>query len=334
MVRRRGGTAGSYGLLTSLLAAVVVLLAPAAASAKLVRHELDAGKQRLSPAAIANAEPMELLRVQAGRADAYPAADDGGAPGSVEGRPPIGAALAAGAGPGATGAGFRNFASNAVANPTAYPNSTNGKVIGRIPNLGPYTCSATVVRAKNRSVAFTAGHCVRDPRAGWARRLTFIPAYDRGSQPFGRWEAKAALTTRGWVRRASPNFDYAAIVLRKSRGRKVENAVGSLGLAYNIPAKRKTFRPVGYPFNKADTEVMWECVSTFGGRDPFYRRPGPAPIGVGCDMRGGASGGGWMIPRKRLASVTSFGYDNRPNELYGPKLKKGANRLRRQAGRE
>ncbi len=95
---------------------------------------------------------------------------------------------------------------------------------------------------------------------------------------------------------------------------KVEAVVGSQGFAYNVNPKKKLYRAVGYPFNKFDTEVMWECIDKFAGYDPGYRGPGPKPIGIGCDMLGGASGGGWAIPGKALGqyylnSVTSFGYD-------------------------
>ena len=320
------------------MAVLVVLLLPATAGAKLVRHERSAadGKQRVSRAAMARATPRELLRVPSAEADAYPAGGGAdGPPGYVDGRPPAGQALAAGSGPDAESSAFGPYTSHEVADPTVYPNTTNGKVFGRIPGVGGYTCSASVVHAKNRSVLFTAGHCVMDPREGsFARKLVFVPAYDRGSRPFGRWSWDVIFVDRRWARRANINYDYAAVVMRRSRGRRVERAVGSLGFAFNIPAKRQHYRPVGYPFNKFDTEVMWECGSRYGGRDPFYRKPGPAPIGIGCDMLGGASGGGWSIANNRLASVTSFGFDDRPDELYGPRLSKRANRMRLAAGRE
>ena len=44
---------------------------------------------------------------------------------------------------------------------------------------------------------------------------------------------------------------------------------------------------------------------------------GPAPFGIKCRMRSGSSGGGWLR-NNHLASVTSYGYDNDPNTLYGP----------------
>ncbi len=47
-------------------------------------------------------------------------------------------------------------------------------------------------------------------------------------------------------------------------------------------------------------------------------------------MSGGASGGGWMAS-STLLSVTSYGYVNEPNRLYGPYLSRGAKALYRAA---
>ncbi|HKJ36104.1 MAG TPA: hypothetical protein VKA36_06020 [Solirubrobacterales bacterium] len=337
----RGIEVGGSVVRSALIAAGVALalLLPASATAKIVTHERDRGDgpQRVTAAQIERAEPRDVLRLpSAGAAAAQAAPAPDGPPRYIDGRPPAAgtAALSAAARPGATASGFRNFTSRKVADQTAYPNSTNGKVFGKIPGLGSYTCSASVVHAKNRSVLFTAGHCVKEPgRGGWTKKLVFIPSYDRGSRPFGRWTWDAIFLKRAWAKRGNPNFDYAAITMRRSKGRTVERTVGSLGFAFNVPSRRQTYRAVGYPFNKFDTEVMWECISTYGGGDPLYRKPGPRPVGIGCDMLGGASGGGWAIAENRLASVTSFGFSDRPNQLYGPRLTKKANKLRLRAGR-
>ncbi len=330
------------GCLTVL--AVVLTITTGSASAAsvgngIVAHERSAtgsgGSPRWTPSQMRHAVPLELLREEpSANADAYPArgGSDGG-PGYVDGRPPVGAGLAAPSASAET-AGFGRFTSEPVSDPNVYPNTTNGKVFGRITKVGSYSCSAAVVHARNRSVIFTAGHCVKEPgRGGWAKDLTFVPSYDRGAEPFGQWTWDVIYTKKAWAKRGNTNFDYSAVVLRRSDGRLAEDTVGSLGFAFNVP-KGQTYRPVGYPFNKFDSEVMWECTSGYGGPDPFYRKPGPPPVGIGCDMLGGASGGGWSIAGNRLASVTSFGYDKRPNELYGPKLTKKANRMRLKAGRE
>ncbi len=300
---------------------VVAIAGPAAASAgpagRLVAHERPVAEAsaagRWTPRQMRRAEPLELLQAPSTGAVAASPATAGDAP--------------------VFPARFRPFTTQAVTDPDLYPNSTNGKVFGRIPGVGPYSCSGTVVHAANRSVLFTAGHCVKEPgRGGWAKKLIFVPSYQRGAGPFGQWTWDAIFTRSAWSRRGNINFDYSAVTLRKSNGRTVEDTVGSLRLAFDI-SKRQTYRPVGYPVNKSKSRVMWECISRYGGRDPLYRRPGPPPMGIGCDMLGGASGGGWSIAGDRLASVTSFGIDGRPDRLYGPKLTKRANRMRLAAGR-
>jgi hypothetical protein len=45
---------------------------------------------------------------------------------------------------------------------------------------------------------------------------------------------------------------------------------------------------------------------------------GPPMIGMGCDMREGSSGGGWIIRNQYVNSVTSGGYDTLPELLFGP----------------
>ena len=40
-------------------------------------------------------------------------------------------------------------------------------------------------------------------------------------------------------------------------------------------------------------------------------------MGIGCDMTGGSSGGGWVVGNTVL-SVNSYGYTTEPNVMYGP----------------
>ena len=48
---------------------------------------------------------------------------------------------------------------------------------------------------------------------------------------------------------------------------------------------------------------------------------------MGCNMKAGASGGGWVDDFGQLVSVTSFGYRKRRDILYGPYLTAKAARL-------
>jgi hypothetical protein len=52
-------------------------------------------------------------------------------------------------------------------------------------------------------------------------------------------------------------------------------------------------------------------------------------------MTAGASGGAWVVDRhghRYVVSVTSYGYDDEPNSLYGPYQGNAARELWRSAG--
>ena len=220
------------------------------------------------------------------------------------------------------------FASGEVPDPTVFPNSASGKLVGKLRGFGTFECSATVLDSATGRVILTAGHCVYDPGLGrFARRLTFVPAYTGGAAPFGVWRWAALETTAEWVRHANTNFDFATIVLRRSpAGSKVEEVTGGAALRANGP-RGVEYRAVGYPGNRAGGQRMWSCESGYAGPDPRPFRRGRAPVGIGCDMGAGASGGGWFDAAGRLVSLTSFAYSARPETLYGPYLGRKAARL-------
>ncbi len=59
---------------------------------------------------------------------------------------------------------------------------------------------------------------------------------------------------------------------------------------------------------------MFICEADLGTRDTSAN---PPTMGIGCDMTGGSSGGGWVVGNDVL-SVNSYGYSNQPNVMYGP----------------
>ena len=204
---------------------------------------------------------------------------------------------------------------------TTYPTSTNGRLFGKLRGFGGYSCSATVISSSSHSVIMTAGHCVHDQDAGFAKRVIFVPAYHRGDRPFGVWGASRLITTNGWKRIENYNYDYAAVKLRKAGGDAVGNVVGEQGVAFN-QSREQTFQAIGYPFNKSRAEIMWNCIAAFAGVDPRDRFAGSPGNGIGCDMSQGASGGGWFIQDgaggQFINSVTSFGYRAIKKVLFGP----------------
>lgn len=226
-----------------------------------------------------------------------------------------------------------DFLSAEVTTPTTAPNNTNGRLFGVLKGFGGFSCSATSLDSASGRVIFTAGHCVYDPRQSrFAKKVVFVPAYTDGEAPFGTWQAATLLTTRGWTRDSNSNFDFAAIELRPGpAGETIEGTVGGRPLAVKSPV-RQSYAAYGYPANLLEAERMWACGSAYAGRDPRPFRIGAAPIAIGCDMTGGASGGGWIGESGALVSVSSFGYSRYPNLLFGPRLGAAASKLVKRAG--
>ena len=209
-----------------------------------------------------------------------------------------------------------SFESGPVADPAVFPNTVNGRIFGRIQGIGDYSCTGPVVDAPSRSVVMTAGHCVAERGFGTAKKLVFVPAYDREARPFGTWVFDRIVAQRAWRRNSNFNFDFAAVSMSPREGVAVQDAVGAVPLAVNLPVEQ-TYVATGYPSNRAKGEVMWRCTGAFEGYDPRPLPNGPTPIAIGCDMAEGASGGGWQV-NGALNSVSSFGYADHRKVLYGP----------------
>lgn len=205
---------------------------------------------------------------------------------------------------------------------TTYPYSANGRLFGVFRGGRSYSCSATVVNSASRSVALTAGHCLHDAGLGWARDIVFVPAYLDGARPFGTWTAVRTVVTLGWARSENFHGDYGAVKLSSPSG-AIGAVVGEEGLAWNA-SRDQLFQAIGYPFNRGQTELMWNCISTSAGVDPLDRSRGKPDTGIGCDMGGGSSGGGWTIRDggggSYVNGVTSYGYKRLPNVLFSPYL--------------
>ncbi len=216
-----------------------------------------------------------------------------------------------------------------VADPSAYPNVTQGKVFFRVKKRHAhrkkhkwtkYECSATVVNSENKSVVFSAGHCIYDEqRERWANRWTFVPGYLYGTHPFGKFVARDLWALNGWIDDANFNYDVGAAIVRSNGSQLVGDAVGSRGIAWNQdPAQ--LYAAYGYPGDfPFDGQTLWVCISGYGGDDPqSFSDPGPPTSAIGCDLTAGASGGGWVILNEYLNGLISYGYDVEPGHTYGP----------------
>lgn len=222
----------------------------------------------------------------------------------------------------------------AVPNADKPPFSAHGKLLIRI---GPHTasCSATVINTPNDSTIVSAAHCVRSGYGKfgtWARRVVFIPAYERGARPFGSFLATRIWVPREYYRYENPNFDVSVIRLRPNEQGRVARVVGARGWATDISRNRR-YTVYGYPAGRMLGEVPRTCTSRVHGiRQQSRRLPGPAPSRIVCDMASGSSGGGWIYGRGYLNSVIGYANRGRPGILYGPYFGREIRRLIRRVG--
>ena len=221
-----------------------------------------------------------------------------------------------------------------VTDPAADDVRMHGKVFFTIPSgpqAGDRVCSGTVVNSRNRSVVWTAGHCVFDLDSGssFATNWMFVPGFSADGEPYGEWPAKRLATTSGW--KTSSNFRYdigAAVVTKNAAGQRLQEVVGARGIGFDQPRDQR-YSAYGYPAEGNPIEFTgdreYRCLSESEGSDAPIGS-GPATMAIACDMLGGASGGGW-IAGKTLLSTTSYGYLIEPNRLYGPYLSTSAKAL-------
>jgi V8-like Glu-specific endopeptidase len=194
-------------------------------------------------------------------------------------------------------------------------------------------CSGTVVASDNKSLVLTAGHCVySEPGYGrrhWLKRKwVFVPGYHNGKAPYGRWVATRLFTTNQWKRKGDFSYDLGAAIVRPLHGKYLADAVGYQGIWFNL-ARSERYLSGGYPADPPFSGGrLWVCKAPYGGVDTDER---PATTGIGCDMTGGSSGGGWLIGLNRqgpgigwLFGVNSYGIDDVNDIMYSPYFGNGA----------
>jgi V8-like Glu-specific endopeptidase len=218
-----------------------------------------------------------------------------------------------------------------VLEPTAPTYRTNGRIFGRDPGIGLYSCSGTSLATPSQSMVLTAGHCVYE-EGRYGTNLVFIPAYGHKERPFGTFAGETAILPRPWTHGENSDFDLAAIQV----------APGSLGtLTATVGAKgwtssRSRFAELqifGYPAGALGGEEMRSCLTHGSGSDASLNFLfGPPPLSANCDMASGSSGGGWLVEGGTLLDgVTSYhhiGHNIRHYSPYfGPQIDKFLRRL-------
>ena len=209
---------------------------------------------------------------------------------------------------------------------------THGKVFFTLGG-NDYVCSGTALLSGNKSVVWTAGHCVNEGPGDFATNWEFVPAYKDGSAPLGVYVAEDLFTSSAWANQGDFSYDFGAAVVAPSGGTALTDRVGGRGIAFNY-SRSQNYVSYGYPAAPPFTgERLWTCNSPLQTSD---NSANPPTMGIGCDMTGGSSGGGWIVGGN-LYSVNSYGYANQPDVMYGPYLGSVAqsvyNAARRAGGR-
>lgn len=208
---------------------------------------------------------------------------------------------------GATFTNSRVFPSAAV---RAFPNRAVGKLF-LFDGLGDSTCTGTVVQ---RRLVLTAAHCVYDPESDFFfDHFTFVPAYDRGHAPFGRWDWRVVWTTTSWLTGDGSlpnNADFAIIKVADQTvdGRRV--AIGDLTgwFGWNVFATPDGhLTGLGYPLNLDGGERLQQTQAE------VFDVLSPNAIVFGSYQSLGASGG----PVTRNYGQRAQGQPGSPNRIIG-----------------
>ncbi|MBG0815809.1 serine protease [Planomonospora sp. ID82291] len=197
--------------------------------------------------------------------------------------------------------------------------STTGRVFLTLGGVD-FVCSASSVRSGNRDLVVTAGHCVKDGAGAWAENWTFVPGYDQGSQPYGRFTARRMFVAGPWSRSADDSHDLAMVALNTRNGRHLADVVGAQEIAFGAARGRHAYGfgfPVDPPY---DGEHMIYCAGPVR-EDPYGQT---RDQGLRCNMTAGSSGGPWFSSfdpatgRGTITSVSSFKYSDDHGTMYGP----------------
>jgi V8-like Glu-specific endopeptidase len=187
-----------------------------------------------------------------------------------------------------------------------------------------FRCSAAVV---GENAVWTAGHCVHDGSGeseGWSEDVVFIPAYNNGLEPFGRWEYFDLVTRVAWHSGADLRYDFGGVILNPNGStQSVGDVVGSLGFAFNLDTNQHWFN-IAYPSESPfDGKEMQICAGSFARLAENLAFP--TPVGMGCDMTKGSSGGAWIVNfsgasgnMNYVNGNNSFRYTGLGEEIYSP----------------
>jgi hypothetical protein len=221
------------------------------------------------------------------------------------------------------GGGGSSWTSLAVT-PVPYEGAdlTNGKVFLTLEGVN-YVCSGTSVAASaGVNLVWTAGHCLNEGPGDYATNFMFAPGYADGATPWGKWSFTSLQTTSGWRTQGNLDFDVGAARVAPGEGAPPSGTLADIApprpMAFNYPVTVNStkFKSYGYPAAGRFTgQRLWLCDSTVSRRDGSGAGD---PMGIGCDMTPGSSGGGWVNASGAVGSVNSYFYKQLKNVMHGP----------------
>lgn len=203
---------------------------------------------------------------------------------------------------------------------TPYPYRTIGKIFFT-EDGEDYECSGASIGGR---AVLTAGHCVSDGAGTYHSNWIFVPSYQDGKEPYGRWIAFWLATLSEFHQKQDRARDVGFAAVRDKKGRKLSQRVGFLGFAYNL-ARLRHWNMFGYPGDEPwDGEFMVETQASYAYIDAAVT---PNAIGIGTSQTGGCSGGPWLLRFKpghkfsnaNLANgLNSYSLDEESREIYSP----------------
>jgi V8-like Glu-specific endopeptidase len=194
----------------------------------------------------------------------------------------------------------------------AYPFRVIGKLFFTIPNQGNYVCSASVI--SYRLIA-TAGHCVTSGTGVWYGNFQFVPALRNGAGPWGSYGWAYATTTSAWFNGGGgvPNeADYAMIELGDKNNQTIGGLLGWLGWQTSSLSGNHAHL-MGYPCNLDSCNQMHQVSAQ------AFSNAANNTVTYGSNMRGGSSGGPWIMNFGELSTCTEGcgGSDTGMNRIIG-----------------
>ncbi len=213
---------------------------------------------------------------------------------------------------------------------TVYPYRSIGKLFFKR-GSSSFVCSAASIGG---DAIWTAGHCLHagtNQSDGWATNVVFVPAYRDGAAPYGQWQAKQLWVRTAWYQNGNPRGlcqDMGGAVLYPRGGRRISEAVGWLGFAWNS-GRYQHWDQFGYP---AASPFNGKRLITSQSSYAYNGNVGcsPAPVGVGSDQTGGSSGGPWVLKFRTnnyLNGNNSYRRRTKPQEMFAPQFNNNAKSL-------